>query len=103
MEWYIYYYDINHDLINAYDIFNHGNFRKEFDDLIKYDLTKEEFAKKLKHILLYYFWGKCEWEIVIKSIISDNFVEIKTDVFQQIMMNWSVFVEYCWSFKSEKP
>lgn len=102
IEWYVYYHDSNRDRIDAFDIFSHGNFRKEFNELIKCDLTKEKFAEKLKHILLYYFWGKCEWEIVIKSLVSDDLVELKTDVFLQIMLNWSPFVDYCWSFRKEK-
>ena len=29
--------------------------------------TKEEFAEKIKSHLMYYFWSKCEYEVVISS------------------------------------
>lgn len=102
IEWYVYYYDVNRKKINTYNIFEHSSFKKEFSVLLKCDLTKEVFADQLKHILQYYFWGKCEWEIVLNHDNGTN-SDRKIDVYEQVMLNWDKFVDYCWSFKSEKP
>ena len=101
IEWYVYYYDVNRKKIDTYNIFEHSSFKKEFSVLLQCDLTKEVFSDQLKHILQYYFWGKCEWEIVLNH---DNGTNIgrKIDVYNQVMLNWDKFVDYCWSFKSEK-
>ena len=103
IEWYVYYYDVNRKKINTYNIFEHSSFKKEFSVLLKCDLTKEVFSDQLKHILQYYFCGKCEWETVLKPWVGDMNIGKNIDVYDQIMLNWDMFVDYCWSFKSEKP
>lgn len=98
MEWYVYYYNCNGKRIEKYNVFEHGSFKKEFDLLLELGLSKEEFSDKLKRILMYYFWSKCEWETVLKPWVGDDSVEEKIDVFDQVMLNWDKFVDYCWSF-----
>ena len=100
IEWYVYYHDINAQKIIKWNIFNHGTFRKEADKLLKEELTKEEFAYKLNQQLMYYFWSKCEYEIII-SPWTGRADDIKIDVYNQIMMNFDRFVDYVWSFKEE--
>lgn len=51
---------------------------------------------------MYYFWSKCEYEIIL-SPWAGQADDIKIDIYNQIMMNFDRFVDYCWSFKSEKP
>lgn len=51
---------------------------------------------------MYYFWSKCEYEIIL-SPWTGRADDIKIDVYDQIMMNFDSFVDYCWSFKLEKP
>ena len=100
IEWYVYYHDVNRKKIDTYNIFEHGSFKKEFNVLLKCDLTKEVFADQLKHILQYYFWGKYEWEIVLNHDNGTN-SDRKIDVYEQVMLNWDKFVEYCWSFTNQ--
>ena len=70
MEWYVYYYDINHGNIVTYNIFDHGSFKEDFNKLISdYNITKEEFANKLDIMLRYYFWSKAQWETFLKEIV----------------------------------
>ena len=102
IEWYVYYYDVNRKKINTYNIFEHSSFKKEFSVLLKCDLTKEVFADQLRHILMYYFCSKCEWETVLKPWVGDMNIGRKIDVYNQVMLNWDRFVDYVWSFKSEK-
>ena len=99
IEWYVYYYDVNRKKINTYNIFEHSSFKKEFSVLLKCDLTKEVFADQLRHILMYYFWSKCEWETVLKPWVGDMNIGKKIDVYDQIMLNWDKFVEYAYNCK----
>ena len=102
IEWYVYYYDSNAQKIIKWNVFNHGTFNKEVDKLLREKPTKEEFIDKLKRQLMYYFWSKCQYEIILSPWTgqADN---IKIDIYDQIMMNFDRFVDYVWSFKSEKP
>ena len=99
IEWYVYYYDVNRKKINTYNIFEHSSFKKEFSVLLKCDLTKEVFADQLRHILMYYFWSKCEWETVLKPWVGDMNIGRKIDVYNQVMLNWDKFVEYAYNCK----
>lgn len=83
-------------------MFNHGSFKNEVDMILKEKLSKEVFSEKLRREAMYYFWSKCEYEIILSPWTgrADN---IKMDIYDQIMMNWDKFVDYVWSFKSEKP
>ena len=76
---------------------------------------------------MYYFWSKCEWEVVITDwpthITVEEIEELneelsryearwhrkpyslnvglpvqkKVSVYDQVMMNWDIFVEYVWN------
>ena len=102
IEWYVYYHDSNAQKIIKWNIFNHGSFKKEVDVLLKEKIDKEDFSEKLKREMMYYFWSKCEYEIIL-SPSTGRADDIKIDVYDQIMMNFDRLVDYCWSFKSEKP
>ena len=48
--------------------------------------------------VMYYFWAKCEWEVLITPWVGGKGVEDKkVDVCWQIMNNWDVFVDYVWN------
>lgn len=120
LEWNVYVKDMNCREIKSYNIFNHGRFTHEIEELIEqYGNSKEEFAKEVDLSLRYYFWSKCEWETVITSwpphIIKEELdrlnkemtkeypslsvnleVEEKIDVYQQVMLNWDRFIDYLW-------
>lgn len=98
MEWNVYYHDSNAKKIIEWNIFKHGSFRKETYDLLKSDLNKEEFIEKLKRSLMYYFWSKSGYEVLILPWIGEA-ENIKIDIYDQIMMNWDKFVNYVWSNK----
>lgn len=101
IKWYVYYHDSNAQKIIKWNVFNHGSFKNEVDMILKEKLSKEVFSEKLRREAMYYFWSKCEYEIILSPWTgrADN---IKMDIYDQIMMNWDKFVDYVWSFKSEK-
>ena len=101
MEWYVYYHDSNAQKIIKWNIFNHGSFKKEVDVLLKEKIDKDDFSEKLKREVMYYFWSRCEYEIIL-SPWTGRADDIKIDVYDQIMMNWNSFVDYVWSLKEIK-
>ena len=47
--------------------------------------------------LFYYYRSKCEWEVIVSSWPpSDRVPERKVDVYDQVMLNWDVFIGYVW-------
>ena len=103
LEWNVFYHDWNRDKIEPFNVFDHGRFyddckknaRKNIQD---YDAFKEQ----LRRDAMYYYWSKCEWEIVIVPWVrrSDK-TEIKIDVFDQLRLNWDAFCRYVWEHGAE--
>ena len=92
----------------------------------KKPLTFDEFAEKVKRALINEYWSRCEYEIVITSwppyVENDEIDRLnkereehlkewgkfyrtnvnlsvgeKIDVYTQIMLNWSHFINYLWN------
>ena len=123
--WNVFRYDVNAHKIETYNVFNHGSF---YTYVLKIDRKdKVTFAEQLKREAMYYFWSKCEMEVVITSwppYIDENeyqrltkernehiekhgdiprvlnvcpTVGSKIDIYEQLMLNWDMFVEYTWN------
>lgn len=104
MEWNVYYHSINSNEIKTFNIFNHGDFNQDVEKYLKKYKDKEEFADKLKSSLMYYFWSKAEWEVIISPWCGGrNTKDIKIDVYDQVMNNWDIFVDYVWKSKIHRP
>lgn len=102
--WNVYRYDVNARKIYVYNIFNHGEFWMYIQELFntpETKMTKEYFSNKLERELLYYFWSKCEHEIIIAPWIGDENAAIKVDVYDQVMNNWEHFDNYLWRWYRE--
>lgn len=99
-EWNVFVEDVNGQCIKVYDIFTHKKFYQ--DCLKNYEENKNDqvnFRKQLRKDLMYYFWSKCEWEVVLTCwppAKADRFKDEKIDVFDQVSLNWDVFVDYVW-------
>jgi len=101
MKWNVYIYDVNQQKMADFNIFDHGSFVEYVKKAIKKFKNKEVFANQLKSELMYYFWGKSEWEIIISPWCGNKKqCDVKIDVFDQVMLNWDVFVDYVWDNKS---
>lgn len=104
LKWYVYYHSMNSQEIKTFNIFNHGGFRDDVEKYLKKYKDKEEFTEKLKGSLMYYFWSKCEWEVVITPWVGNrNTKDIKIDVYDQVMNNWDIFVDYVYNSKIRRP
>ena len=101
LDWKVIYYDINGRKIDTYNVFKHSSFASEVEMELNKCETKEEFAEKLRKSLQYYFWTKCEWEILISPWAGGRADEaIKVDVYWQVRNNWQLFLDYVWSAKT---
>ena len=120
----------NKKSIEKFNIFDHGRFFEDVKKALKENQNKEEFAKEIRKCLIYYFWSKCEYEVVITSWVpritkdeldrlNEDFkksvdngyepyslcvspeVRKKIDIYDQVMLNFDKFVDYIWSFRSK--
>lgn len=98
MIWNVFIENFNRKQIDTYNIFDHSFFNSEVKGC--YDKFKdnfEEFSNAVKHILMYYFWSKCEWEIILSDWPpSETFKSKKISVYDQVILNWDIFVDYVW-------
>lgn len=142
ISWKVFNEDINKRKIVEYDVFTHYNFlkglSKVFKDIDKLEKAEEsqkkieaEFNERVRRECLYYFWGKCEWEVVLTSwppyitveeinrlnkeiedhvknwgsparVVSPNLdISMKIDIYDQLQLNWNVFLQYVKDHKKE--
>ena len=102
LEWNVYIENINKRIITTYNVFEHYSFYKDLKKEIKTCDSIEEFSDKLRRITMYYYWSKCEWEIILSCWPKwDKFREEKIDVYSQLSLNWDKFVNYIWNNKKE--
>lgn len=103
MVWNVYVSDINGRRIVVHNVFDHGrlidfcrrNYKKNKDD-------RNEFCEQLRRDLMYCYWSKCEWEIILQSWPPrDDFQDEKIDVWYQVRLNWDRFCEYVWDNRDE--
>ncbi len=104
MEWNVYYFDINLQKIDTFNVFKHYSFLEEVKKEVKKWTDKKIFASELRTSLMYYFWSKAEWELVIE-ITEDNRIylkpwcgcrnseEAKIDVTDDTNLDWQSFAE----------
>ena len=148
--WNVYYGDFNAREIKVFNIFDHWAFyndclkaKKKFKD------DKDGFAEYVRISLSYFFWSKCEWEIILSQWPSGELYEMqkemklgqlrdalngvgissdtmsrqwikddtdvtihvfpsksddrdkKIDVYEQVMNNWDIFIDYLWNNRKE--
>ena len=103
MKWNVFYHNMTTRKIVQFNIFDHSRFCRNVQELLKDFDDKEEFAKQLKSELMYNFWCKSEYEVIISPWCFDyDKSNIKVDIYSQVMLNWEIFVDYVWGFKDEK-
>lgn len=97
-KWMVFYHNSNASEIQAYNVLKHSGVRKDIVKATKECKTKEEFSEKLRRTMMYYYWSKSEWEIIIGPWCGgNNTKEIKVDVYEQVLNNWDIFLEYVWN------
>ena len=128
LQWNVYHFDFSNKDLHIYNVFEHRSFNNDVQELLKKkDITREDFAEKLRREAKYRFWAKCEWECVITGCephidrreferLMSEYEECgkdvkrlwlrtsirladknKIDVYEQLMLNWEQFEAYVWS------
>lgn len=106
LTWNSFFEDFNKREIVVYNIFKHQSFRDDCKKVVRsFDKTlnttgvfdREAFKEKIRRELMYYFWSKCEYEIILTAWPpNDKFRDSKIDVYDQVMLNFDVFIDYLW-------
>ena len=98
MEWYVYTEDFNRHCIEKHNVFDHYRFKEDIKKIYKKHKNDfDSFSEEVRKSLMYFYWSKCEWEIVLTSFFPrENFREEKIDVYEQVMLNWDNFIKYVW-------
>lgn len=96
LTWNVFRYNINSRQMETYNaLTGMGEFLKKTKN--RYS-NKREFAEELNRELMYRYWSKCEWEIQLAPwpYHKEHDEMDKIDVYQQLALNWSQLVDYCW-------
>ena len=128
LTYYVYVENINKKKIEKYNVLNDGII-DEFKKRIKEQdiVDKKQFSEMVEQVVMYHYWSKSEWEIVLTdwpphikleelsrlnnevekyksnyghepySLTVKLSTSEKIDVYDQIMMNWNIFVDYLWN------
>ena len=103
--WNVYNEDFNARKIVVFNIFDHYRFVKDCAKELKKAKDDREAGEKIfKSNLMYFFWSKCEYEVVITPWINpkkSKEYDRKIDVYEQVMNNWHVFFEYAWAHRKD--
>lgn len=103
MEWYVYVDNINSRSVEPYNIFNHGGFANDCKQAYRqFKDDREQFIEAVRRSLMYYFWSKCEWELVLTGFPPlPNYPGAKIDVYDQVKLNWATFTSYIWTHRDD--
>ena len=101
-EWYVVRFNGNSRRFEEYNVLS-DHILVEIKKRTKKLDRKKDFAEEVKHICMYHFWSKCEWEIVLKEWGSPTreLKETKIDVYDQLCLNWDRFIDYLWGVLRE--
>ena len=97
LKWNVWIDDINTRDLKQFNIFSHSRYNEDVKEsmykYIKKQISKDTFIENVRKATLYYFWGKVEYEIVISPVIG-NYYKKKTDIKEQIELNWDRYIDY---------
>lgn len=115
--WNVFYENPNAG-IETWNVFRHASFCNDVEAMLAEETNKEKFEKRLHSSIMYYFWSKSEYEVIIapwpcyisrteSQLIKNNELpryrqvinvegSDKFSIYDQIELNWDVFVDYCW-------
>lgn len=104
VEWNVYCYNYNSRKVETHNVFNHWRFIEYSAKAIKkYKDDKKSLEEQIRRELMYYYWSKYEWEVIVAPFTSNpkEEEEKKLDVYEQVMLNWNIFFEYFWEHRKE--
>lgn len=100
LQYNVFYFNFNHQKVEVFNIFNHYGFMLSAKKVLLQCNNIKQFSDEIKIKAKYYFWSKCEWEILISPWVGCAKPETATkkiDVYNQLEINWDIFVTYLWN------
>lgn len=106
LKWNVYRFNCNSQKIETYNVLSGKYFLEEIKKImVKHrDKDRSEFSEALRREMMYHFWSRCEWEVIIE-ITEDNRIflipwvgcresdEVKVDVTDDTSFDWRGFAE----------
>ena len=101
-EWWVYSDNFNSRQIEKYNVLKYMS--EDIKKMKKKSATKQDFAERLKNKLMWQYWARAEYELVV--YITDNRVYLKPwcgcsednlrriDVTEDTLLNWKDFADY---------
>lgn len=103
LQWNVFYHSINKRTIMTFNVFKHGGFVNDICKISENCDSRNYFEEEIRRSLRYHYWCKAEWEVLIYPWCGgSNDDGIKIDVFTQIVLNWTQFIEYLWNALKEE-
>lgn len=98
-EWYVLNEDINRKDIKPFNIFNNISVNEETNKLCKEykekDMTFEDFTERLRRIIQWQEWARCEYEIMVAPLFYKDEKEWKKiDCYAQAVPNIKLIAKY---------
>lgn len=95
--------------IEKHNIFDHHGVMEDLREAYKkYKDDPAQFEERVRRTLMYHYWSKCEWEVVVSHWPPDiehieryEKLSRKLDVWAQVSVNWRHFMDYLWEHREE--
>jgi hypothetical protein len=106
LKWLVYRFNVNFQKVETYNVLGGKYFLEEIKKIMKKcrDKDRSEFSEALRREMMYHFWGRCEWELIIEITEANRIFlipwagcsepdEVKIDVTDDISFDWRGFAE----------
>lgn len=100
MTWNVFTFNFNTKKLNIYNVLSHTLFVESVERRAKelYGDNLPDYIKFKEYVKLelqYYFWSKCEYEVLLSAWPpNENIEDKKIDVYDQVMLNFEQFYNY---------
>lgn len=92
LKWNVLLPDINNLYFNVFNSVRFREYLMNLKAIHKKDATID-LQKEITNGLMYSFWAKAEYEIVVKNFVGCD-TQHKIDVYTQVLMNYDKFYDY---------
>lgn len=72
-------------------IIDYSKLNKLFKQHAYRDIAFEAYEQILNRECMYYYWSKCEWEVIVSAWPPRDGSDKKIDVYSQLKANWELF------------
>lgn len=106
--WYVFMEDFNRKEVGVFNVFDHWSFTEACKKAYRKYRKEEqinELEEEIRRWARYFFWSKCEYEIILTGWPppreDSGFRDKKIDIYDQLIMNWEYFFRYITDHRKE--